>query len=154
MGPLWQRGRAVCMLCAMPSTWYSDGLKFSCTQCGDCCTGRPGFVWVTREEVEAIARFLEVSIEDLRERALRKVHGRVSLTERANGDCVFYAKGCSIYPARPIQCRTFPFWPENLRSERDWDEAASECPGMGRGRLYSVEEIARLRKGEGDASSA
>ena len=25
--------------------WYRDGLRFQCTQCGNCCTGDPGVVW-------------------------------------------------------------------------------------------------------------
>lgn len=143
----------LCILSAMPEPWYRDGLQFSCTQCGDCCTGRPGYVWVNAEEVTAIARFLELPLEEFSKRYLRRVGSRVSLIERPNGDCVFYSKGCTVYPVRPIQCRTFPFWPENLRRKADWEEAASECPGMGKGRLYSTEEIARIRKGDGDAAS-
>ena len=27
--------------------WYAGGLRFACTQCGNCCTGGPGFVWLT-----------------------------------------------------------------------------------------------------------
>ena len=42
----------------------------------------------------------------------RKAQGRVTLRERANGDCVFWDRkaGCTVYPARPAQCRTWPFW--------------------------------------------
>ena len=44
----------------MPSTdpkslWYRDGLRFECTQCGKCCTGAPGYVWVDDDEVEALS---------------------------------------------------------------------------------------------------
>ncbi len=137
----------------MPEPWYRNGLQFACTQCGDCCTGRPGYVWVNGEEVQRIAGFLQVSLAEFAKRYLRKVGSQVSLIEKPNGDCVFYSGGCTVYPVRPVQCRTFPFWPEILRSEADWTEAATECPGMGRGRLYSAEQVARIRKGEGDAAS-
>ncbi len=40
-----------------PAPWYQDGLAFTCTQCGKCCTGDPGFVWVTDEEIAALAAF-------------------------------------------------------------------------------------------------
>ncbi len=38
--------------------WYQDGLRFTCTMCGKCCTGDPGYVWVTDEELAALAKFL------------------------------------------------------------------------------------------------
>ena len=35
--------------------WYHEGLSFTCSQCGDCCTGAPGYVWVNNEEIAALA---------------------------------------------------------------------------------------------------
>ncbi|MFM1805538.1 MAG: hypothetical protein RL136_2417, partial [Planctomycetota bacterium] len=29
--------------------WYAEGLRFECTQCGNCCSGGPGAVWFTPE---------------------------------------------------------------------------------------------------------
>jgi hypothetical protein len=107
---------------------------------------------VTRAEVEALARFLELSSDDFRLRYVRQVGRRYSLVEKSNGDCVFYDKGCTVYPARPVQCRTFPFWSENLESRSAWAEASTECPGVGKGKLYSLESIGRIRKGQGSAS--
>ena len=53
--------------------WYADGLKFRCTQCGDCCTGAPGFVWVNQEEIEAIAATIGMSdIEQFEREYVRK----------------------------------------------------------------------------------
>jgi len=51
-----------------------------------------------------------------------------------------------IYPVRPTQCRTWPFWAGNLRSPADWNEAARRCPGINHGRVYDIEQIERLRK--------
>jgi len=136
----------------MAGNWYREGLRFSCTQCGRCCTGAPGYVWVTRREVEALRAFLRTTTEDFARRYLRKVGSRASLIEKPNGDCIFYDRGCTVYPARPDQCRTFPFWSENLKSRSAWDAAADDCPGMGSGRLYSAAEIRRIRGGEADAA--
>ena len=138
----------------MARDWHQDGLRFSCTQCGECCTGAPGYVWVTRAEVARLAAHLELSVEDFGARYLRRVGSRVSLREEPNGDCVFYRQGCTVYPARPTQCRTFPVWPENLKSPAAWDDAAASCPGMNRGRLYTSSEIARIRRGELGAEMA
>lgn len=66
-------------------------------------------------------------------------------------DCVFLARdgagraACSIYPVRPAQCRTWPFWPENLATPEDWGRAAKSCPGMDRGRFYPIEQIRIIR---------
>jgi uncharacterized protein len=77
----------------------------------------------------------------------RPARGRVSLTEYANGDCVYFdpkKRGCTIYPVRPKQCRTWPFWNSILSSEADWKGIQKGCPGAGNGRLVSLEEIQML----------
>lgn len=133
-----------------PSLWYRDGLRFGCTQCGKCCTIE-GYVWVDQRQRERIATHLEIPLEEFNRKYVRRVGKRYSLVERPGSghDCIFWKNGCEIYSVRPTQCRTFPFWPEQLDSREDWDEAAAECPGMNRGRLYSAEEIDRLAKGSG-----
>ncbi len=125
-------------------------MSFSCTRCGDCCTGVPGYVWVEPTEIGALAKHLGLSVDSFGERYLRKVGRRYSLIEKPGGDCVFFDKGCSVYPARPTQCRTFPFWRSNLKSERVWDEIADECPGIGQGKLFPVEEIEVLKRGKAE----
>lgn len=124
--------------------WYKDGLNFTCSQCGDCCTGSPGVVWVTDEEIEAIADHLDKPIGEIRLFHTRLVRGRVSLTEYQNGDCTFFdpkTRGCKVYSSRPKQCQTWPFWTSNLTSEAKWKEVCRYCPGSGEGTFFSVEEI-------------
>ncbi len=67
------------------------------------------------------------------------------LREKANGDCVFYesGRGCTVYQARPRQCRTWPFWESNLRTPEDWERTKELCPGSGQGELIPAEEITR-----------
>ena len=129
----------------MASPWYRDGLRFECTRCGNCCTGAPGYVWVTPAEVQAIADYRGEPVAEVRAVYTRKVNGHVSLRERANGDCVFWDRqtGCTVYPARPAQCRTWPFWESNTESRQAWDGAAAGCPGMNQGELITAEEITR-----------
>lgn len=125
------------------SPWYRHGLQFRCTKCGLCCTGAPGYVWVSIEEIERLARFRNQSVDDFSKQFVRQVGTRLSLIEKPGGDCIFWEKeaGCTVYSARPVQCRTWPFWPENVETEEDWDHVRSVCPGSGRGKLYTVEEI-------------
>ena len=112
--------------------WYSEGLRFKCTECGKCCTGAPGYAWVSEKEIEAIAAFLKLSVEAFGRKYLRLVNGRYALVEkRVTYDCVFLKnKKCEIYPVRPTQCRTFPWWVQNLSSPESWKEAASYCEGI------------------------
>jgi uncharacterized protein len=123
--------------------WFRDGLAFSCTRCGACCTGAPGYVWVSPEEIERLAEFRGVSTSEFSAKFVRRVGNRHSLIERPGGDCIFWDKhaGCTVYPARPVQCQTWPFWPENVESREEWDRVRSVCPGSGHGRLYTVDEI-------------
>jgi Fe-S-cluster containining protein len=123
--------------------WYRDGLAFTCTRCGNCCTGAPGYVWVTPDEIERLAAFRHETVEEFSARFVRLVGDRYSLIEKPGGDCVFWDKqaGCTVYSARPVQCRTWPFWPENLESAQDWRQVQEVCPGSGQWRLFSLSEI-------------
>ncbi len=131
--------------------WYRDGLSFRCTQCGNCCTGAPGYVWLTRDEIDGIAAFL--NRKELGPEHLRRVGSKYSLTEdRRTGDCCFLKRlpdgkrVCGIYPVRPLQCRTWPFWDDNLESPDTWADAATGCPGMNKGPRHTFVQIEVRRK--------
>jgi Fe-S-cluster containining protein len=129
--------------------WYADGLRFACTQCGNCCTGAPGFVWVNDAEIAALAEFRGEPADETRGLYTRSEGGtRRSLKEKSNGDCVFYDRmtGCTVYPVRPRQCRTWPFWEVNTVSPEAWARAAADCPGCSQGDLIPAEEITRRVK--------
>ncbi len=129
----------------MNQPWYVNGLAFECTRCGKCCGGEPGFVWVNESELEEIAQFLQIDLEKVKREWTRLVQGRTSLTEKENYECIFYetGKGCTIYPVRPRQCRTWPFWSSNLKTPKEWERTLGLCPGAGQGELIPVEEITR-----------
>lgn len=129
--------------------WYHAGLNFTCSQCGDCCTGAPGHVWVNNEEITALAALRELSVEEFEEQFVRRVGARKSLTEFPNGDCVFFdgqTRKCTVYGARPRQCRTWPFWDSNLKTEADWQRTCSVCPGSGQGQLHGLAQIEAQRR--------
>lgn len=128
---------------AAEKPWYRDGLAFECTKCGNCCTGAPGFVWVDHDEIQRLADFQGESLDDFGRKYLRQVGRDLSLIEKPGGDCIFWDKsqGCTVYEARPVQCRTWPFWHENIESPEDWTRVQGGCPGAGQGRVYSIDEI-------------
>jgi uncharacterized protein len=136
--------------------WYRNGLKFSCSQCGRCCKGpNPGHVWVNHSEIEAMARQLKLPVYEFGKRYLRKVGPRYSLTENKKRDCIFWADdfGCTVYSARPGQCRQYPFWPELLDRRTDWDREAKQCPGMNKGRRFELVQIQSIARGSADTRS-
>ena len=136
------------MLCN-EEPWYQDGLRFKCTGCGDCCSGAPGFVWVNGEEIAALAAEVGISIEAFEKKYVRLVGVRKSLKERAkNYDCIFLdgeTRKCTVYKARPRQCRTWPFWDSCVKTPEAWEATCEACPGSGTGKLYQLEDIEAQR---------
>jgi len=131
--------------------WYSDGLQFTCSGCGDCCTGGAGYVWVNKEEIHAIAAQMGMldDMETFMSTYTRKVGIRYSLKEYSNGDCYFFdnqTRRCNVYNARPRQCKTWPFWDSNLKSEKTWKQTCQTCPGSGQGKLHTLGQIEEQRK--------
>ena len=135
-----------------PLPFFADGVRFACTGCARCCHNRDDYeaVWVSREEVAELARFLGVSPATVRARYLVRVGGAWSLASR--GDACVFLEGsrCAVYAARPRQCRTWPFWPENLQRAVWEREVAPFCPGVGQGRLYSAREIRAIARATDD----
>ncbi|MFQ5739723.1 MAG: YkgJ family cysteine cluster protein [Acidobacteriota bacterium] len=129
--------------------WYHNGLRFACTQCGHCCTVE-GYVWVDLSQIRAIADFLGLSVAAFSGRYVRRAGSRLSLVEKPDKTCVFWQDGCgcAVYPVRPKQCRTFPFWKRPLKSRQAWKDVVQTCPGTHLGRLYSQEEIESLLEGQ------
>jgi Fe-S-cluster containining protein len=125
--------------------WYQGGLRFSCTRCGDCCTGEPGYVWVDVDDLEAIAEFRGETFDEVVGLYTKEGYRGLTLREKGNGDCVFFerGRGCTIYAVRPPQCRTWPFWESNVATPAAWRATCEACPGSGRGELISAEEITR-----------
>ncbi len=128
--------------------WYQSGLAFECTQCGNCCSGpETGYVWVTDEEIDrlAVAMDMEDDVEGFKRKFVRQVLARQSLVEYSDGDCIFLdpkTRGCMVYGARPVQCRTWPFWAQTVSSPADWARTAKGCPGCNHGPVYELSSIA------------
>ena len=137
----------------MKKQWYACGLHFECTGCGNCCAGpEEGYIWITRQEIELLAKHLGTTDQAVRQKYPRRYGLRHSIRQNPpTNDCIFLAadgngcRGCAVYPARPNQCRTWPFWDSNLASPDNWNIAALKCPGINRGRLYTLEEIQERR---------
>ena len=131
----------------MEEDFYAKGLRFSCTRCSGCCRHEPGFVFLSKKDVFSLAEETRMNYSRFIETWCRWIPAggkweRLSLKEKSNFDCIFWNSGCSVYEARPLQCRAFPFWPSILASVHTWQSEAADCPGIGRGKLHSRDRIA------------
>jgi len=125
--------------------WYKQGLKFKCTECGKCCTGPNGYTWLNEDEIESISKFLKISKKEFLAKYVRLAYGRLSLIDaNKEGDCIFLKNNkCGIYPVRPKQCKTFPWWPALVENEKAWEDLKEYCEGIDHpdGKHYSFQEI-------------
>jgi uncharacterized protein len=112
--------------------WYEGGLRFKCTGCGACCTGSSGSVYLSSLDLERLASFLQLRPGTFARRYTRLIKGyRVLIDKPDSHDCIFLTdKTCSVYDARPTQCRTYPWWIGNIRDRQSWAEAAETCEGI------------------------
>lgn len=126
--------------------WYDKGLNFGCERCSFCCGKTPGFVFLSKSDRKRLYEFLKISEEEFLEKYCRKVTyygGKevYALIELKNHDCILWNKGCSCYEARPVQCRTYPFWSWVVSDKETWDDVAKDCPGMNKGTLWPRDYI-------------
>ncbi len=127
--------------------WYAKGLRFTCQRSGNCCKthGEYAFIYLAAQDVTAIAAHLGLDGAEFLARHCREDEGYTVLAIDAP-ECPFLGprSTCSIYPVRPKQCATWPFWKENLDDEARWRGPAKDCcPGIDQGELHSREEIER-----------
>lgn len=133
-------------------TWYDDGIQFECQGSGRCCVshGEYGYVYVTAADRKRMATLKGMTTAAFTKKFCQKAEGLFRLLDGPAENpkkpnvrpCVFLeAKRCSIYEARPTQCRTWPFWPETMSAKAWKKDVAAFCPGVGKGRTWGKEEI-------------
>lgn len=126
--------------------FYRDGIRFECQGEGRCCMsrGKYGYVYLSFSDRRRLASHFKIPLSEFTARYTIKTDGLYEL-KYADKDCPFLKDNrCNVYEARPWQCRTWPFWPENLNSSVWNEEIAPYCPGIGKGRLYTSEEIEEI----------
>lgn len=112
--------------------------RFACSRCGHCCSGGEGYVWLDPDEVEPLARALELNPSSFLDHHARDAtdprtgERRLALRERADGRCTLLEgrNTCRAYDARPVHCRTFPYWPSVMAGGAGFEAARATCPGI------------------------
>jgi len=114
-------------------------LRFACQPGCTCCCQEPGYVYLTEIDLRRAAAHLGLTPARFERRFVYRTTHLLRLRKPGGRQCPFLlAGGCSIHPAKPTQCRLFPFWPELLLSRRAWQRAARSCPGIGTGPLIQI----------------
>ncbi len=131
----------------MRKPWWNKGIQFECQGTGRCCLSRGthGYVYLTLKDRQRFAKYLRLTTPEFTRKYCDSMDGWYFLKQPEQEACRFLeGKQCSVYEARPAQCRSWPFWPENMGAKA-WDqEVVKFCPGIGKGKLYSAEEIQKL----------
>ena len=129
----------------MDKEFFKKGINFICQGSSNCCVSRGsyGYVYLSKKDLINIAKYLNVSINLFKKKHCEYSDGYLHLKEiNINGNCQFLKKKkCSIYTARPMQCRTWPFWKENMNTKKWNEELLDFCPGIGKGKLISASMI-------------
>tara|TARA_Y100000741_G_scaffold173610_1_gene131579 strand:- start:226 stop:687 length:462 start_codon:yes stop_codon:yes gene_type:complete len=128
-----------------------DGIKFECQGSGNCCVSRGsyGFVYLSLTDLKRFSKYFNLSIKEFKLKYCQNTDGFIHLIERQSlkGKCIFLKnKKCTVYKSRPSQCRTWPFWNENM-NVKIWNEEISiNCPGIGKGKKIKSNLINKFLK--------
>ncbi|HUP03325.1 MAG TPA: YkgJ family cysteine cluster protein [Bryobacteraceae bacterium] len=122
-----------------------QGLRFECQPgCIECCR-QEGFVYLSEADLSRAAGFLGMSDEDFERKYVYRTRNLRRLRVPRAVRCPFLkGDGCSIHPAKPTQCRAFPFWPELVKRGRAWRKTAKYCPGIDKGPLIQIEAARQI----------
>lgn len=123
-------------------------IRFECQGSSNCCISREsyGYVYLSKKDILRLSKFKNLKSNIFLNLFCEQTNGFTHLKEKnKNGKCLFLnKKKCSVYSARPTQCRTWPFWSENMNA-KTWDQDISKfCPGVGKGKIISPKKIKEM----------
>jgi len=130
---------------------YKNGIRFECQGSGNCCVSRDsyGFVYLSDVDIKRFSKFFKITQKKFKEKYCQITDGFIHLCEKSklNGNCIFLKnKKCTVYTSRPSQCRTWPFWKDNM-NVKVWNQDISiNCPGIGKGKVIKRKEIDKFLK--------
>ena len=102
-------------------------------------------MYVTREDIARLAEHLGITRAEFKRRYLCGTAPLLRFRKQRHKQCPFLlADGCSVHAIKPLQCSSFPYWPELLASAEERREAAKYCPGMNKGPLVNIESAREI----------
>ncbi len=96
-------------------------------------------MYLTEDDLKRAAKFTGMSAKAFESKYVYRTRHQMRLRKPPDKQCSFLQEhGCSIHPAKPTQCRTFPFWPEIVERRSAWNRTGRYCPGIGKGPLIQI----------------
>ena len=127
---------------------FKEGIRFECQGSSNCCVSRGsyGYVYLSNKDILRLSKFTKLKYDDFIKLYCDKTDGFTHFKEKKNSSkCIFLdKKKCSVYKARPIQCRTWPFWKENMNTKKWNNEISKLCPGINKGGKFSKKNIDKV----------
>ncbi len=116
-----------------------ETLRFECQPgCTKCCD-MEGYVYLSEDDIKRAARFVGMKPKPFEAKYIYRTRHQRRFRKPRNKQCPFLEEGsCSIHPAKPTQCSTFPFWPEIVERRKTWKRTGKYCPGIGKGPLIQI----------------
>jgi uncharacterized protein len=123
-------------------------LRFECVPgCTNCCRVT-GWVYVTEDDIRNAAAYVGMPRADFEAKYVVRSKYTTRWRKPKGEQCHFLKEsGCAIHPVKPAQCRLFPFWPELVENRDNWNDAAQNCPGIGRGELIQIGAAVEIANG-------
>ena len=123
----------------------TEALRFECQPgCIKCCD-QDGLVYLSEDDIKGAAQYVGLGAAEFENRYVYRTARQRRFRKPADKQCPFLeAGGCSIHPAKPTQCRTFPFWPEIVKNKRTWKKTGEFCPGIGKGELIQISSVLKV----------
>ena len=129
---------------------YKKKIRFKCQGSSNCCVSRGvyGYVYLSKKDIMRLSNYMYLNVKNFIKLYCNQTERFTHFKEKMkNGDCQFLVnKRCSIYKARPTQCRTWPFWKENMNAKTWNNEISKFCPGIGKGQIIKIKEIEKKIK--------
>lgn len=122
------------------------GLKFECTQCGDCCSNPQGIVLVSERERVRLANRMKLPLAEFDRLCTWSYDEKFRTLKTTPQGCILFdpnTRLCTVYRDHPLQCRTYPFWVGTCGSQEAWEKTSKKCPGCNRGNFIPLDKIKR-----------
>jgi len=122
--------------------WEKESLHFECeSDCFKCCT-KPGIVYFDKSSIKNASKITKLSSTSFKKEFLKSYNGQwIHEVEKGNPCAFLTHEGCAIHFGKPSQCKSYPFWRENMTSKSMWKFVGSFCPGIDSGPPIAVAAI-------------
>ncbi len=130
------------------SITHPKNVRFKCIKCGICCGDTPEKernILLLKKEAQRISTLTKRQIGDFADELTNKEPYAYEMKKTTKGGkCLFLQHNkCTIYHARPLICRFYPFGLETDQNMKRFFYT-KECLGIGKGRIVEERDFNEL----------